>query len=70
VVALLALAVPAAAIITGGSAQASREGQGRDEGKSRILVIMLENHSQSSVIDDANAPYITHLAHANGMATH
>jgi len=68
VVALLALALPAA--IVGGSAQASRgDGPRRDEGKSRIFVIMLENHSQSSVIDDVNAPYITHLAHTNGMAT-
>jgi len=29
---------------------------------------MLENHSQSSVIDDVNAPYITQLAHSNAMA--
>ena len=33
-----------------------------------IFVIMLENHSQSSVIDDSNAPYITSLAHSNAMA--
>ena len=33
-----------------------------------IFVIMLENHSQSSVIDDANAPYITSLAHKYSMA--
>ena len=33
-----------------------------------IFVIMLENHSQSSVIDDVNAPYITSLAHTYGMA--
>jgi hypothetical protein len=33
-----------------------------------IFVIMLENHSQSSVIDDVNAPYITQLAHSNAMA--
>jgi phosphatidylinositol-3-phosphatase len=33
-----------------------------------IFVIMLENHSQSSVIDDPNAPFITQLAHANAMA--
>ncbi len=29
---------------------------------------MLENHSQSSVIGDENAPYLTHLAHQYGMA--
>jgi hypothetical protein len=28
-----------------------------------VFVIMLENHSQSSVIGDVNAPYITSLAH-------
>jgi len=33
-----------------------------------VFVIMLENHSQSSVIDDVNAPYITQLAHSNAMA--
>jgi hypothetical protein len=34
-----------------------------------VFVIMLENHSYSSVIDDPNAPYITSLAHQYGMAT-
>jgi hypothetical protein len=34
-----------------------------------IFVIMLENHSQSSVIDNANAPYITSLAHTYAMAS-
>jgi hypothetical protein len=34
-----------------------------------IFVIMLENHSQSSVIDDANAPFITNLAHTTAMAS-
>lgn len=33
-----------------------------------IFVIMLENHSQSSVIDDPNAPFITSLAHQYAMA--
>jgi hypothetical protein len=31
---------------------------------------MLENHSQSSVIDDPNAPYLTSLAHTYAMADH
>jgi phosphatidylinositol-3-phosphatase len=34
-----------------------------------IYVIMLENHSKSSVIDDPNAPYMTALAHRYGMAS-
>ena len=33
-----------------------------------IYVIMLENHSRSSVIDDPNAPFITSLAHQYAMA--
>ena len=35
-----------------------------------LFVIMLENHSQSSVIGDSNAPYITSLATTYGMADH
>ena len=35
-----------------------------------LFVIMLENHSQSSVIDDPNAPFITQLAHTYSMADH
>src|SRR5581483_10355943 len=33
-----------------------------------VFIIMLENHSQSSVIDDPNAPFITSLAHKYSMA--
>ncbi len=36
----------------------------------RLFVIMLENHSQSSVIDNPNAPYLTSLAHTYTMADH
>ena len=39
-------------------------------GFDRLFVIMLENHSQSSVIDDPNAPFITQLAHTYSMADH
>ena len=35
-----------------------------------IYVIMLENHSQSSVVGDVNAPYLTHLAHTYATADH
>jgi hypothetical protein len=34
-----------------------------------IYVIMLENHSQSSVIGDANAPYLNSLANTYSMAS-
>jgi len=36
----------------------------------RIFVIMLENHSQSSVIGNKNAPFINQLAKNNVMADH
>ncbi len=36
----------------------------------RVFVIMLENHSQSSVIGNANAPYINRLADKYQMADH
>jgi hypothetical protein len=55
-----------------GSAALADRGGGRDDDKGpiqHIFVIMLENHSQSSVIDDVNAPYITSLAHTYGMAS-
>ncbi|HUW77258.1 MAG TPA: alkaline phosphatase family protein [Candidatus Nanopelagicaceae bacterium] len=35
-----------------------------------LYVIMLENHSQSSVIGDANAPFITNLANTYSTADH
>ena len=66
-----ALALAAAAFATNASAAdgnaagaADRHGPALDH----IFVIMLENHSQSSVIDDANAPFLTSLAHTYSMA--
>jgi hypothetical protein len=64
---LLAAASLAAAIVVPISSAAAREG-GQPAVK-RIFVIMLENHSQSTVIDNVNAPYITSLAHAYAQAT-
>ena len=66
--ALSAVGLVAAAGV--GTALGNGYGGHEDEGKGRdhIFVIMLENHSQSSVIDNANAPYITSLAHTYGMA--
>jgi phosphatidylinositol-3-phosphatase len=63
----LALTAPAVA----GAAPSSA---GRENGKpgtgafDHLFVIMLENHSRSSVIDDPNAPYLTGLAHDYAMA--
>ena len=63
--ALLALAAlaPAAAVT------AHSPASGEHAAVKRIFVIMLENHSQSTVIGDPNAPYLTALAAANGQAT-
>src|SRR3954447_10638403 len=66
-----ALAVAAAALATNAAAAdghaagaSDRHGPALDH----IFVIMLENHSQSSVIDDPNAPFMTSLAHTYSMA--
>ncbi len=45
----------------------SHPGAGRLD---HVYVLMLENHSRSSVIDNPNAPYITRLAHTYTMADH
>ena len=49
---------------------AAHSGQSGDNAAvKRIFVIMLENHSQSTVIGDPNAPYITSLRPHYGEAT-
>ncbi|MGI8695259.1 MAG: alkaline phosphatase family protein [Mycobacteriales bacterium] len=66
--ACLTLAVTAAAgAATSSPSHAGPSGHAHRAALDHIFVIMLENHSRSSVIDDANAPYLTHLAHAYGM---
>jgi phosphatidylinositol-3-phosphatase len=72
ITAVLATAV-AAAVAFATAATASSGDQGPDRHRTaapfdHIFVIMLENHSQSSVIDDPNAPFMTALAHTYGMA--
>ena len=67
IAALVAVAiVAAAASAASGSSKATAPPTGRSF--DHVFIIMLENHSQSSVIDDANAPFITSLAHQYGMA--
>jgi len=70
VAAALALSLTAAAGAT--PAHKGPQSPGRQDGGNldRIFVVMLENHSQSSVIDDPNAPYLTSLAHTYAMADH
>lgn len=56
---IAAMTLPGSGVLANGSANAHLK---------HIFVIMLENHSQSTVIGDPNAPYITSLAHDYGMA--
>jgi hypothetical protein len=56
-----------AALAIGGAASASSPRSANAHLK-HVFVIMLENHSQTSVIGDPNAPFITSLAHTYGMA--
>ena len=69
-VTVLGLGVTAASAATT-SSRHDRHGHAAKGGRAfdRLFVIMLENHSKSSVIDDANAPFITSLAHQYGMAS-
>jgi phosphatidylinositol-3-phosphatase len=60
--AVAALAIP---IVTASAAS----GGGDGSSVKRIFVIMLENHSQSTVIGDTNAPFISSLASTYGEAT-
>ncbi len=68
-----AAALMAAVLLPTGAVQADGgrggDGRGGDGGVQRIFVIMLENHGQSSVIGDPNAPFITSLANRYAQAT-
>jgi hypothetical protein len=66
-VAMLAGVVVALAAAAGAS-PATPGGNRHGPKLDRIFVIMLENHSKSSVIDDPNAPFLTGLAHQYSMA--
>ncbi len=62
------LALTAAGAAVAAPPQVSNAGGHAARAFDHIYVIMLENHSQSSVIGDPNAPYITHLAKTYAMA--
>lgn len=80
----IGVAITVAAIAVAGSTQAgaepsgdhpSQNAQGSGDGRGpagkafdHLFVIMLENHSKSSVIGDPNAPYLTQLANTYGTA--
>lgn len=64
-----AAALTTAVLLPAASVSAGSETSGAHAAIKRIFVIMLENHSQSTVIGDVNAPYITSLANTYGEAT-
>ena len=71
---MVAVTAAALAVTAAGSAVASpgsSSAGARDSSAfDHIYVIMLENHSKSSVIGDPNAPYLNRLAHTYAMADH
>jgi hypothetical protein len=62
------LALVGAMLLPGAVTTLAHSPQSANAHLDHVFVIMLENHSKSSVIDDANAPYITELAHTYGEA--
>jgi len=72
VVAATALAAVAAAVGVAIGPAASSAKSGADGGSmpalNHVFVIMLENHSKSSVLGDPNAPFINHLASEYAVA--
>jgi phosphatidylinositol-3-phosphatase len=69
--AALGISVSAASAAAGRgehSRSAAEHGHSNRAPFDHIYVVMLENHSQSSVIDDPNAPFLTSLAHTYAMA--
>jgi len=67
---LAGMALVGALVVPIATATAHSPASGANASVKRIFVIMLENHSQSTVIGDANAPYITSRADRYGEATH
>ena len=65
----LAAAAAVAALVVPMMTASGASGGGDGSSVKRIFVIMLENHSQSTVIGDANAPFISSLASTYGEAT-
>jgi hypothetical protein len=66
----LAAALVAGLLISAGGASAKGGDDGSAKAKlDRVFIIMLENHSEHSVIGDPNAPFITSLATKYAEAT-
>ena len=66
---LAATALATAVMIPVASASAHSSNSGAHANVKRIFVIMLENHSQSTVIGNPNTPFINSLAANYGQAT-
>ena len=66
---LAAAALAAAVVVPVASASAHSSQSGANAAVKRIFVIMLENHSQSTVIGNPNTPFINSLAANYGEAT-
>ena len=66
---LAATALATAVMIPVASASAHSSNSGANAAVKRIFVIMLENHSQSTVIGNPNTPFINSLAADYGQAT-
>ncbi len=62
------LAVAGALLLPGAVTTLAHSEESANAHLDHVFVIMLENHSQSSVIDDKYAPFITSLAHTYGEA--
>jgi phosphatidylinositol-3-phosphatase len=69
---VVAVTAALAVTATGSAVATASDGDGRHDAAAfdHIYVLMLENHSKSSVIDDPNAPYLSGLAHTYAMADH
>ena len=66
---IAALAAIAALVLPAASVVAHSPQSGANAAVKRIFVIMLENHSRSTVIGDPNAPFISSLASSYAEAT-
>jgi phosphatidylinositol-3-phosphatase len=66
---LAAAALATGVVVPIASAAAHSPASGEHAAVKRIFVIMLENHSRSTVIGDPNAPFITSLADTYAEAT-
>ena len=64
----LALLLSAVFALSLGGAAAASSPHSANAHLKHVFVIVLENHSQTSVVGDPNAPFITSLAHNYGMA--